>query len=265
MKTYQWNAQDYAKHSQAQQTWAKEMIEKLLLNGAESVLDLGCGDGKVAVEIANAVPSGSVIGIDNSQAMIKLASEQYPIEKYPNLSFHLMDACHISFENSFDVVFSNAVLHWVKNHHAVMTGLLHCLKPGGKMLLQMGGKDGVKDYLAVLDEILLHPEWKSYFQDFEFPYYFPSIEDYEVLLPMFGFQINRLELINKDALHDSKETFKGWIRTTWLPYLEKIPAEKKEDFIELLATNYLAKVPLDAEGKVHVNMIRLEVEANKLR
>lgn len=78
MNTYRWNAQDYAQNSQAQQQWANELIALLRLTGSETVLDLGCGDGKVAAELARIVNRGAVVGIDNSAAMIALAQGRYP-------------------------------------------------------------------------------------------------------------------------------------------------------------------------------------------
>jgi trans-aconitate 2-methyltransferase len=263
MSAYNWNAEDYQQNSAAQQQWANELLAKLALTGSEDVLDLGCGDGKVTAEIADRVPHGTVIGIDNSEAMIALARKQYPASRYPNLTFERMDARTLAFENQFDVVFSNAVLHWIKDHHPVIEGLFKSLKPGGKILLQMGAKDGVRSYLSVLNQILLLPEWKAYFQDFEFPYGFMGVEEYEVMLLAAGFQIQRVELIAKGAVHANKEKFKGWIRTTWLPYTERVPEGKREQFIELIAKRYLEKAPQDAEGRVHVPMVRLEVEAEK--
>ena len=177
MSTYTWNAEDYEKHSQAQQNWARELIDKLSLKGTEDVLDLGCGDGKVTAEISRSVENGSVIGVDNSTSMIELAVERYPSSQYSNLSFTVMDASNLSFEECFDVVFSNAALHWVKNHKPVVDGLFRSLKPSGKILLQMGGKGNASHILSVLSEIQSSPEWQPYFEGFEFPYGFLGIEE----------------------------------------------------------------------------------------
>ncbi len=264
MSIYNWNAEDYQQNSAAQQQWARELIAKLELTGAEDVLDLGCGDGKVTVEIAGQMKkNGTVVGIDNSGAMIALASNQYPTSRYPNLVFKLMDARELAFEGQFDVVFSNAVLHWIKDHYPVLKGLYKGLKSGGKILLQMGAKDGVTLFLSALDQVRLSPEWQDYFVDFEFPYGFMGVEEYEVMLLAVGFQIKRVELISKDAIHANKEKFKGWIRTTWLPYTECVPEGKREQFIELIAAKYLELKPQDENGNVHVPMVRLEVEAEK--
>ena len=80
MQPYKWDALDYAKSSSAQQQWARELIGKLQLKGDETLLDIGCGDGKVTAEIAACLPMGSVLGVDSSAEMIALAQSQYPAD-----------------------------------------------------------------------------------------------------------------------------------------------------------------------------------------
>jgi len=264
MSTYTWNAADYEEHSQAQQKWARELIDKLLLKGTEDVLDLGCGGGKVTAEISCSVENGSVIGVDNSTSMIELAVERHPSSQYSNLSFKVMDASNLSFEECFDVVFSNAALHWVRNHKPVIDGIFRSLRPGGKILLQMGGKGNASHILSVLSEIQSYPEWQPYFEGFGFPYGFLGIEEYEALLLNSGFSINRVELIPKDMEHNGMLGLEGWIRTAWLPYTERIPKEKRDEFIGEISKRYLKNVPMTSDGKVHVAMVRIEVEAVKV-
>ncbi len=264
MNTYNWNAKDYERNSQAQQKWARELIANLNLTGAEDVLDLGCGDGKVTAEIAQLVGDGAVVGIDNSMQMIDLAKEKYSQNKHPNLSFQLMDASDLSFEDCFDVAFSNAALHWVKNHKPVVEGLYKSLRVGGKILLRMGGKGDAEGILSVMDELKTSNKWAQYFTEFEFPFSFLGVDEYQMLLRESGFSINRVELIPKDMTHDGKPGLEGWIRTTWLPYTQRIPKEKREIFIEEVSSQYLDKVPLEADGKAHVAMVMIEVEAEKI-
>lgn len=264
MNTYSWNAKDYQKNSEAQQKWARELIANLNLTGVEDILDLGCGDGKVTAELARLVADGSVIGVDNSTQMIDLAKQKYPQNKHPNLSFQLMDAGDLSFEGCFDVVFSNAALHWVKNHKPVIDSLYKCLRLGGKILLRMGGKGDAKGIVSIMDELKSSNQWARYFSEFEFPFSFLGVEEYQVLLKESGFSINRVELMPKDMTHDGKSGLEGWIRTTWLPYTERIPTEMRQMFIEQAAAKYLDKVPPTADGKVHVAMVMIEVEAEKI-
>jgi len=264
MNTYSWNAKDYERNSQAQQKWARELIANLNLAGAEDILDLGCGDGKITAEIARLVGDGSVVGVDNSRQMIDLAKEKYSQNQHPNLSFQVMDASDLSFEECFDVIFSNAVLHWVKNHKPVIGGLYKSLRVGGKILLRMGGKGDAEGILSIMNDLKTSNKWAQYFTEFEFPFTFLGVDDYQALLKESGFSINRVELIPKDMTHDGKPGLEGWIRTTWLPYTERIPKEKRQAFIEEVSSKYLDKVPLEADGKAHVAMVMIEVEAKKI-
>ena len=101
-----WDPAAYAANSAPQQFWARELIAKLDLRGNEHVLDVGCGDGKVTAEIAQAVPRGSAVGVDASLEMIEFARKTFPPGAIPNLGFHIMDAREIHFAEKFDVVFS---------------------------------------------------------------------------------------------------------------------------------------------------------------
>jgi len=258
---FEWNAGEYAKYSSAQKTWAAELLGKLNLKGNERVLDLGCGDGKVSAEIARLVPKGAVTGIDNSEDMIKLAKESYSDR---NLTFGVMDAKEIIYNGQFDLVFSNAALHWVDDHRKVFEGIHRCLKPGGRFLIQTGGKGNAAAAYEIVNEMTLMSEWLPYLKDVQSPYNFLSEKDYEVLIPETGFKPVRIELLQKDMIHDGVEGFKGFIRTTWLPYTLRIPEEKREQFISEAAGLFVRKHPQDKEGKVHIGMVRLEAEAVKI-
>ncbi|NOU13432.1 MAG: methyltransferase domain-containing protein [Methylococcaceae bacterium] len=258
MTRYHWDAEDYQKNSSAQFQWAHELIEKLGLKGSETVLDLGCGDGKVTANIAQRLVTGSVMGIDNSDAMIRLARQQYP-----HLVFEQMDARTLVFKEQFDVVFSNAVLHWIEDHIPVITGIYESLKPGGRILLQMGAQDGIPEFMAALEQTIALPKWRNYFTEFSCPYGFKSIKDYQAWLPGVGFEIKRLELIKTHAIHQNAESFAGWIRTTWLPYNELVPECQRQEFIDAIVAQYLQSNAPEHDGRVSVLMMRLEVDAEK--
>ena len=263
MKNYKWDAQEYEKHSQGQHRWARELIEKISLEGNENVLDLGCGDGKVTAEISKIVSKGSIIGVDNSAGMIELAKDRHSRYKYPNLSFQKMDAGNLIFFDRFDLIFSNAVLHWVKDQKSVIKGLFKSLKKGGRVLLQMGGKGNAAGIVEVLSELQAEKKWHLYFDGFNFPFYFPETNEYEALLLDCGFKLNRIELIPKIMEHDGIEALRGWIRTTWLPFTQRIPEEKRERFIEIVSKKYIERYSYNSGSVIYVQMFRLEVEAEK--
>jgi trans-aconitate methyltransferase len=263
MSQYNWNATDYEKNSNNQKTWAAELISKLKLKGDERILDIGCGDGKVAVELAKLVPQGSVVGVDNSSEMISLAMAKYKPQGFKNLSFAQADARNLDYKNEFDVAFSNAALHWVKDHLSVLRGVNKSLHKEGRILFQMGGKGNASEILSIFYELVKEQKWNKYFDDFEFPYGFYSPEEYKKWLSETGFKTLRVELLTKDMVHDNPGSLAGWIRTTWLPYTERVPSNERDWFIDELVRLYIKKYPLDDMGRAHVKMVRLEVEAKK--
>ena len=262
-KNYAWNASDYAKNSQNQFQWAKELIPKLRLKGNESLLDIGCGDGKITAELSKCLPNGKAIGIDSSSQMIKLAKNTFQKEQYPNLTFHLMDARSLSFEEEFDLAFSNAVLHWIIDQKAVLQSVQSSLKSHGRILFQMAGKGNAQAVLKIFDELLVLPQWQRYFDGFTFPYAFLGLQEYRQLLVDADLKPVRIELIPRDMKFPGAEGMAGWIRTTWLPFTQRIPVEMRDDFVREIISRYLVNHPADAEGVIHLDMMRLEVEAQK--
>ena len=258
-----WNAQDYASNSSAQQKSAQELIAKLHLQGHEQILDLGCGDGKVTAELARHVPDGSVIGVDQSGAMITLAQTCYPPDQFTNLTFQQQDARQLDFHEQFDVIFSNATLHWVDDHGAVLQGLREGLRLQGRILLQMGGQGNTSGIIAAIQTVIQQPQWHQYFQDFAFPYHFYRSADYQQWLAASGFNPIRVELIPKDMTHNGPAGLAGWMRTTWFPYIQSVPKEKGDASVTAIVDQYLQNYPVSDDGSTHVEMIRLEVEAQK--
>ncbi|HEY2084101.1 MAG TPA: methyltransferase domain-containing protein [Verrucomicrobiae bacterium] len=273
-----WSAADYASNSTVQQTWARELIAKLKLRGNERILDVGCGDGKITAEIARAIPRGEAVGVDASPQMIEFATRAFSL---PNLKFQVLDARHIKLKPltpalsplgrgegdgsaGFDVVFSNAALHWVDDHEAFLRGAASVLRPGGRLIVSCGGKGNAHDvFLALRPEMRLK-RWREFFRKMEAPYFFHSPEEYKKWLPRFGFETGAVKLAPKDATYPGRDGFTAWLRTTWLPYTQRVPESAREEFIECVVGRYVAKHPVDAKGLVHVRMVRLEIDATRL-
>lgn len=260
-KTYQWNANDYSQNSSAQFEWASELIAKLHLKGNEQLLDIGCGDGRVTAMLAEQLPNGSVLGIDNSQAMTKLAKQNHPPSHYPNLAFQKLDARDFAFENQFDVIFSNATLHWVPDHFSLLKKMKKALRNKGRILLQMGGKGNAEEIIVAVNHLIKSEKWRTYFSNFTFPYFFHGEKEYKKWLADAGFKAERIKLLPKDMQQKGKEGLAGWLRTTWHPYTERLPSHLVEEFITEIIQSYEKSHPMDKAGFFHIRMVRLEVEA----
>ncbi|MDD5067704.1 MAG: methyltransferase domain-containing protein [bacterium] len=260
---FKWNPEDYHQHSSAQEKWAKELIAKLNLKGDELVLDIGSGDGKVTLEIARHLTSGSVLGVDSSIEMIQFSQELIEQQPLKNISFMQADASLLPFRDDFDIVFSNAALHWIFDHRPVLKGIYRSLKMNGRILLQMGGKGNAAKILSLLDVMMKEEKWKEYFFRFGFSYGFHGCTEYRTWLEEAGLRPTRLELIPKDMTYPDRTGLESWIRTTWLPYTGRIPETRREEFIHEIAERYIKKVTPGPDGIIHMEMMRLEVEAVK--
>jgi len=258
-----WNPEDYAGQSSAQLGWAQELISRLALRGSEAILDVGCGDGKITAAFARASPNGYVLGVDSSAEFIAYASKHYPPAQFPSLRFQHMDARSLNCGLHFDLIFSNAALHWVDDQRAFLQGASGHLRGGGRVVTSCGGAGNAGAIITTLNELQISPRWRRYFEGFIFPYYFHSPAEYAPWLAEAGLVATRCELVEKDMVHEDPEGLAGWVRTTWMPYTLRLPEELRESFIDELLSRYLQKNPVDSSGRTHVRMVRLEVEATK--
>jgi len=261
---HRWDAADYAKNSSQQALWARELIERIPWRGDAHVLDVGCGDGKITVELAQRVPEGRVMGIDVSAEMVRFATERFPAAQYPNVAFRQMDAAQINLPERFDIVFSNAALHWVRDHRAFLLGAARVMKPGGRMFTSCGGRGNAQAVRQTMLDVIARPRWREFFKDErDQTYWFFDHADYEPWLAEAGLTPLRVELVPKDMIHFGAQGLAGWFRTTWLPHTQRVPEAQREEFVSEVVGEYIRRYPIDEKGNVHVQMVRLEVEARK--
>lgn len=258
-----WDAEDYSRSSRFQKQSGRELIAMLELRGDEKVLDLGCGDGKLAVEIAALVPRGYVCGVDASEEMIRFARENYPGDSFPNVRWEVMDAAALTFEDEFDVVFSNAALHWISDHRPVLAGIRKSLKPGGRLFINMGGRGSNFGFVEVLGQVIGKDEWRGFFRDFNFSFGFHGPEDYESWLRQAGLEPKSVELVSRDMAFEGEQEVAAWLRTTWLPFTQKIPEDRRSRFVDEMVAGYVSRYPAGGDGLIHVESVRLRVRAVK--
>lgn len=259
--TATWDAADYAQHSMNQHTWGRELAARLRLRGEERLLDVGCGDGKITAELAAGLQGGAAVGTDASAEMIAFAQQRFA--GVGNLRFEVADMRALRFSEAFDVVFSNAALHWVKDHRAVLAGVARALVPGGRVLLQMGGKGNIPVVTAALADVTARPRWASFFVGMEYPYGFYGPDEYGPWLAEAGLRARRVELLERTMRYPDADGFAGWFRTTCMPWTHRVPAELRAAFIADVAAAYLRLHPAAGDGSVTQVMIRLEVEATR--
>jgi trans-aconitate 2-methyltransferase len=256
-----WDAADYHAHASAQSAWGRELHARIPLRPDEVVLDLGCGDGRLTAELADRLPDGRVYGLDADADMIAFARRTHARD---NLVFVEGDVRTFSLAERASLIVSSACLHWVAEHELVLHRCRDHLDPGGRILFQMGGRGNCAGILAAARAVAAEPAWSPCLEPFTTPWSFYGPEDYQAWLARSGFRPVRAELRPKDMMHEGPEAVVGWIRTTWMPVLDRLPEARRTDFIAAVVARYQRDHPADARGRTRVAAVRLEVEAEAI-
>ncbi len=255
----QWSGSDYAKNSSVQLSHAEHLISKLSLQGDETILDVGCGDGKITALLAKKVPQGKVVGLDPSFSMLEKARGAH---KDDNLIFCDGSAENFTFEEQFDHVFAIHVMHWIKEQKNALENIYHHLKSQGHIhLILAPSKEGLPFYRALQKTIEI---WKEDFAGFINPQQVFDMEAYRKLMVEAGFQIEAIHYVLHESIHESKEKLLAWIEQ-WLSYGKYLSIEKRPLFFTELLKNYLIemRLPFDTSDKVSWNEYVLIVEGKK--
>lgn len=257
--TFEFDGKKYNKASSHQKEWGSKIISELKLRGDESVLDLGCGDGVLTSQFAEILPNGFVLGIDASQGMIDEAGK---IKKH-NLRFETSDINKINFTNEFDLVFSNAALHWIKDHELLLSNVYKSLKKGGIIRFNFAAEGNCSNFYAVIREMIREERYESYFEDFEWPWYMPDIEEYKNTVSQFSFEDMKIWGENADRFFPDIATMIGWIdQPSIVPFLKCVDSDDKTDFRNSVV-NRMIKKTLQDDGTCFETFRRINVYARK--
>lgn len=259
MKTYEFDGEKYKTASSHQKEWGQSLISQLSLQGNEQILDLGCGDGILTGRLAALVPDGKVLGIDSSIGMIKTAQKI----TMDNLEFIRMDISDLDFVNTFDVIFSNAALHWVKDHRRLLRNSYTALKEGGIILWDFGGSGNCSSFFEVIRKKIADEKYCSFFKNFEWPWFMPSKDQYEKFIFEIGYSDFLITEVNRDRYFPSSEEMIKWIdQPSIVPFLDCIPDMRKSAFRKEVIDEMIEKTK-QPDGTCFETFRRLRIYAEK--
>jgi len=233
-----WDGRDYERHSSHQRAWGGDLMAELTLRGDERILDLGCGDGSLTRQLAERVPRGFVLGIDAAAEMLDTARDKCGA----NMAVQHLDIQDLCFESEFDVIFSNASLHWIHDHPAVVRNIHRALRPGGVFLAQFGCDGNCPNILACLRQQMATPPFPAAYAGFRWPWYFPTLSAYEEVLRTSRFAEWRAWMEHRDQRFPNPDAIVGWIDNPCLiPFVQALPAELRKPFRDAVVEAMLAR------------------------
>ncbi len=258
--SFEFDGEKYKKASSHQKEWANKILSELHFKGNEIIIDLGCGDGTITNQLAEMVPRGKVIGIDASEGMIKTARKD---KKQKNVYFEQKDINEIDYIEEFDFIFSNATLHWIKDHVKLLRNLYKSLKNNGALRLNFAANGNCSHFFKVIHQAINQKEYSQYFQEYTWPWFMPTIEDYQTLAQEAEFSKIEIWGENADRYFENAETMIKWIdQPSIVPFLQYIPPPQKEKFRKYVVEHMIEETK-QKDGTCFETFRRVNVKATK--
>lgn len=227
-----WDANTYDNISNIQEDWANNIINKKReWTGKENLLDAGCGSGRVTKILCNIITEGQIYAIDNDPNMVKKTTETLKdVKNAKVIQSDLLDIPSLHIPIRFDVIFSNAVLHWVSDYHKVFKNFYDLLNPGGQLLVQCGGYGNLQKTLLVFDSVKGLPEFSKYFSEWQIDRNYAKTEETKNILKEIKFKDIEVYLTETPAKFDNKDDYSIYLKTVDLrPYLKYLPTEQLQN------------------------------------
>ncbi len=249
MSARDWDAATYDRVSTPQVRWALEVLDRLPLKGDETVLDAGCGSGRVTQLLEERLPDGKVIAVDGSASMAEKAREALR----PDAEVFVSDLTEIDLHEVADAVFSNAVFHWIPDHDQLFKRMHEALKPGGRLVAQCGGAGNVEAFHEVLHELAAEPPFDEHIGGWSGPWNFATPAETGARLAAAGFVDAECWLEDRPVQPNEPEEF---MRTVCLGHhLDRLPQELRPRLIERMAERLPKPLTL--------HYVRLNIDARR--
>jgi trans-aconitate 2-methyltransferase len=245
----EWDAETYDAIADPQYEWGVEVLDRLELAGDETVLDAGCGSGRVTERLLERLPEGRLIALDGSKDMVEKARERLG----DRVGYLVMDLAGLELPEPVDLVFSTATFHWVLDHDNLFHRIHGVLRPGGRLVAQCGGAGNVAGLAKAIAEAAADPEIASHFQGMSGMWNFASPDETRDRLEHAGFERIRCELTPKPV---TPEQPREYVAASGLgPHLSHLPDDLRERFIDDVMDGLGEPVTLD--------YVRLNIDATR--
>ena len=249
--TRDWDARSYERVSAPQAAWAEKVLDRLELRGDETVLDAGCGSGRVTRMLLERLPGGRVVAVDSAPSMVAEAREALDPDRATVIE---ADLAKFTLAESVDAAFSNAVFHWVPDHEALFARLFAALRPGGRLAAQCGGEGNVERFNEAARKVGGREPFAAHLAGWTGPWNFAGSAETAERLREAGFQEVETGLAPWPVMLDEPAEY---LRTVCLGHhLERLPDELHDPYADAVAAEC-------GGSPVELDYVRLNLSARR--
>jgi trans-aconitate methyltransferase len=233
----EWDAEVYHRVSAPQFAWGQSVLDRLILSGSETVLDAGCGSGRLTAELLRRLPDGRVIAVDRSANMLEEAAAHLRPQFGDRVSFLQADIQDFALAEPVDAIFSTATFHWVRDHPRLVSALFASLKPGGRLVAQCGGGANVARLKRRAEGLLDTPPYRAAAAGWTDPWEFASPETTARRLEAAGFSEIETGLVAAPTTFQDAQEFREFVQSAVLrAHLDALPdGLLRETFMDAIA------------------------------
>jgi len=255
MTSSDWDGSTYHRVSAPQLGWGRKVLGRLDLRGDETVVDAGCGSGRLTAELLDRLPRGRVIAVDSSPSMLVVAGRE--LARFGDrVELLQCDLLRLDLDAVADVVVSTATFHWVLDHPALFARIHRALKPGGRLLAQCGGRDNLDRVRARARRLLEAPEFAPYMARFQPPWEYADPETTAERLRAAGFTDVETGREEAPTPFGSEAEYREFLATVIMrPYLDELPnAALRERLLDAMCAEARGDDPPYLLDYVRLNM-----------
>jgi len=257
---FEFEADFYDSKSQVQYNLGLKLIGYLKIKNGETILDIGCGPGRLTLEIAKLNLDGFVIGLDYNQDMIIKALENLWKSGLINAQFINENILQYDPPLQFNAIFSNSALHWIQETHELYQKIYDILAPGGRLVAQMPAKGSLDKFVSAFMAPIQPLDFADYFRKWSYPIKFMSIKTLRRILSSIGYVDMQIWEEDQEIQFQTPQEVLDFLKTaSIIPILSQLPPEKKDSYLSSL----LDIINQRAEELLNVTMRRLFVIVKK--
>jgi trans-aconitate 2-methyltransferase len=238
-----WDAETYHRISDFQFEWGCKLIDRLELRGDETVLDAGCGTGRVTKRLMERLPRGRVIAVDASPSMVEKARANLG----PRATVEVAQLTELQLDEPVDAIFSTSVFHWLQDHDALFAQLAANVQPGGQLVARFGVEGNAATLAAALNAAAAEEAFAAAFDGWGEPWNFAPPESVVAAIEKAGFGDVAFD-IDRTTIHPREE--REFLRVVALAnHLERLAEPDRDRFVDAVAARATKPVSLE-----HVQM-----------